>query len=73
MEAVGLTDFIGGQSQFAERIRWLMQLLAVHKAHGIDDQVRVDVRGIDVRGDENLIVRIVFLSKLQCDFVRSLG
>lgn len=50
----------------------LAQHLSRFEADGVDDEVGVDVLGVDVRGDDHLVLRPRPRRELLCDLVRLL-
>lgn len=68
-----LADLIADAAKLAQGVGILAELLAVHKADGVDHEMGMDVLGIAVGADLHLISRPCFLCKRSCNLMRLLG
>lgn len=69
VEAMGLTDGVTERPELPERVGILPQLLARFKADRVDDKVGMDVLGIAMGTDLNLMPRPGLSRKFLCDLV----
>ena len=68
-----LANLVTDTAKLAQGVVILAELLAVHKADGVDHEMGMDVLGITVRADLHLISRPCFLCKRSCNLMRLLG
>ena len=68
-EPVNLADFIADQPQRLQRVGILPKLPSGFKAHGVDDQVTMDMVGVAMGGDEDFRTGPGSDCKLLCNLV----
>ena len=65
-------QLVRDRAELLERVRVLAEHPARPEADGVHHEVRVYMRGVNVRGDDHLAVRPRPRRELSCDLVRQL-
>ncbi len=67
---MGDADLVADRAEPTDVGRGFVQLLSRFGVDGIDDHMRMDMRAVDVRCDQNLVAFPRACGKFPCDFVR---